>query len=200
MAPGSGARTWFPNQRLAAAPFSNVSASAERGDSIKVLVDMDTPAGVIEAVREAAAAAAAAMPTEFAGEVSVSLGDPQPPLKATLGVAFKYAHCGADAGRAGRAKTAVFEAVCAALAVAGVQYTYPPARRIGDGGYAAGGGGGEGGSSGGGAPPKPVRAPPVVLAGGLGRSDDPRGVAGDAAAGAAPPPARGGDSPKTKEA
>lgn len=91
---GSGARTWFPNQKLMASVFSNVSASGERGDAIRVVVDMDTPAGAVEGVRAACEAAAAAAPTELAEGVSVHLREAATPLKVTMVVGFRYTHSG----------------------------------------------------------------------------------------------------------
>lgn len=93
---GSGARTWWPNQKIMGAPFANVSASSERGDGIKVLVDMDTPASVLEEVRAACEAAAAAMPGELKDGLSVHLRDAAAPLKVTLVIGFGYTHNGED--------------------------------------------------------------------------------------------------------
>lgn len=131
---GSGMRTWYPNQRLMATPFSNVSASGERGDSVKVLIDMETPAGALDEVRAACEAAAAAQPTEFGEDISLHLRDCFSPMKVALVVGFKYTHNGADGGRTSRARTAMHAALADALNKAGVRYTSAPAKDDGGGG------------------------------------------------------------------
>lgn len=125
---GNGSRTWFPNQKLMGTPFSNVSASGERGDAIKILVDMDTPVGVLDAVRAACEEVVAANRTEFADGVGVHLRDASNPLKVTIVVGFKYSTNGADGGRTSTARTLMHVAVCDSLTRIGVRYTNPPAK------------------------------------------------------------------------
>ena len=125
---GNGARTWFPNQKIMGTPFSNISASGERGDAIKILVDMDTPVGVLDAVRAECEDIVAANRTEFADGVGVHLRDASNPLKITIVVGFKYSTNGADAGRTSKARTIMHVAVCEALSRAGVRYTNPPSK------------------------------------------------------------------------
>ena len=130
---GNGARTWYPNQKLIQTPFANLTASGERGDAIKLLIDIDTPAGALDALRAACEAAVAANPTEFGDSVSVHLRDASSPLKVTLVVGFNYSHSGADAGRCNKARTIMHMALCQELATQGVRYTNPPTKELYDG-------------------------------------------------------------------
>jgi len=132
---GSGLRTWFPNQKLISTPFANVSVSGERGDSIRVLIDMETPAGALDQVREACEAVALAQPTEFAEGVSLHLRDATAPMKVTLALYFTYTHNGSDAGRCSRARTAMHAALSQALVEAGVRYTTAPSKDNGPSGF-----------------------------------------------------------------
>lgn len=127
----NGAKTFYPNQKLMSAPFANVSASGNRGDSIKVVIDMDTPAGALEAVRAACEATAAASPGEFCeNSLNLTLVDADTPLKMTLSLYFKYTHNGSDVGRTSQARSAMCMALCEALTAAGIMYTNPPMRDL----------------------------------------------------------------------
>jgi small-conductance mechanosensitive channel len=91
----NGSMLWYPNQKLMAAPFTNITVSAEKWDSIRIVLDMDVAPAVMEAVKAAGEGVQAAMPTEvLAGSVGVSLRDAAAPLKYTLGMGWKYTHCG----------------------------------------------------------------------------------------------------------
>ncbi len=125
---GNGSRTWYPNNKLMTTPFSNITASGERGDSIKIVVDMETPAGVLDAVRAACEAAVAANPTEFGESVGVHISDAGTPMKMTLVVGFKYSTNGADSGRCARARTLMQLTLAEALLREGVMFTNPPTR------------------------------------------------------------------------
>ncbi|KAH7617551.1 putative Mechanosensitive ion channel protein 10 [Nannochloris sp. 'desiccata'] len=125
---GNGSRTWYPNNKLMITPFSNITASGERGDSIKFVIDMDTPAGVLDAVRAACEATVAANPTEFAEGVVVNISDAGTPMKLTLVIGFKYSTNGAEGGRCARARTLMQLALAEALIREGVMFTNPPTR------------------------------------------------------------------------
>lgn len=128
---GNGSRTWYPNQKLMATPFSNISASGERGDAIKVAIDIDTSAGALDAVRDACEQAAAERPNEFvADSVSMHLRDASTPMKITLLIGFRYTHNGSDGGRSAAARTMMHKALCDALAQNGIQYTNPPTKEL----------------------------------------------------------------------
>jgi small-conductance mechanosensitive channel len=125
---GNGSRTWYPNNKLMTTPFSNVTASGERGDSIKIVVDMETPAMVLDALRAACEATVAANPTEFAEGVGVNISDAGTPMKITLVVGFKYSTNGADSGRCARARTLMQLTLSEALTREGVLFTNPPTK------------------------------------------------------------------------
>lgn len=127
---GNGMRTWYPNQKLMGMAFANITASGERWDSIKVQIDMDTPAGAIDAVREACEAVVAEHPTEFGDSVNVQLRDAATPMKLTLVIGFKYSHNGADGGRCSDARTLMHVALARALIAAGVNYTNAPTKEL----------------------------------------------------------------------
>lgn len=127
----NGAKTFYPNQKLMSAPFANVSGSGNRSDSIQVAIDMDTPAGVLEAVRAACEATAAASPGEFCeNSLSLILVDALTPLKVELSLGFRYTHNGSDRGRTARARSSMYMALCEALTAAGITYTTPPMREV----------------------------------------------------------------------
>jgi small-conductance mechanosensitive channel len=87
---------WWPNQQLALNRFSNLSKSGNKGEAFKVLVDLDTPASVLEAVRVAAEAAIKEDPKEFNGVVGVTFRESASPLKMALNVYWEYSHAGTD--------------------------------------------------------------------------------------------------------
>jgi hypothetical protein len=125
---GNGARTWYPNNRLMTMPFSNISASGERGDCIKFVVDMDIPVGVLDALRVACEATIAANPKEFAEGSGVNISDVGTPMKLTLLVWFRYSTNGADSGRCARARTLMQLSLAEVLNREGVVFSNPPIR------------------------------------------------------------------------
>ncbi len=124
----SGQRVWVPTQRLANATFVNLTASGNKSETLRLFVDLDTPAAAIEAAQAAARGVVAAMPADLAS-ATASLRPPAPgpesalPLKVCLVVAFEHTHPGVDLARCNRARTAVYVAVARALVASGVKYS-----------------------------------------------------------------------------
>lgn len=130
MIAGNGARTWYPNQKLMGATFANISSSGERFDSIKMQVDIETPARALESVRMACEALALSEPKEFGDSVSLHLRDASTPMKITVVIVYRYNHNGADASRCAKARTLMHAALCKALTQYGIQYTNPPTKDL----------------------------------------------------------------------
>ena len=105
------ARVWWPNEKLRAAPFVNLTASGPKGETFKVMVDVATPLAVVDALKAAAERVAADEPTEFNGVVGAGLRESATPLKFTVAVYWEYSHSGVDQGRATRARTKMYAAL-----------------------------------------------------------------------------------------
>jgi hypothetical protein len=121
-----GARGCWPNVKLAAEPVLNLSRSGPKAESFRVVVDAAaaTPE-FLARIRAAADAAAARSPSDFTGDVAVSLSPAAPsadgggisPLlggaKVAVSVWWKFAVNGASP-RLGAARTAMVSAVLGA--------------------------------------------------------------------------------------
>jgi small-conductance mechanosensitive channel len=144
----SNQRVWVPNQRLCSTTFINLSASGNRTETMKVLVDLDTPPAAVDDLGAALTALAAEIPVELAS-TNVSLRESAQPMKMTVNVGYEFTHSGTDLGRTARTRTRVYLAVAKELTRAGVAYTWPAMRGgapLGPGvaaGAAVGGGGAE---------------------------------------------------------
>lgn len=133
----SNAQLWYPNEKLRAAPFINLSASGNRCETLAVAVDVDTPLGVAEDLRAAAAAVTRLQPKEVDGEPGVALAASPDPLKYVLEVSWTLSHNGVDAARGARLRNAVHAALFARLAELGVRSSAPPPRAPGNDAYGA---------------------------------------------------------------
>jgi len=143
----AGRRMWIPNQKLVTNPFVNLTTSEPKGESISVrhselrftlqnvalcsffsslqiLLDMDTPAGVLDDCLAAMEALIEEMPQEYSG-VSGSFRNAAVPMKMTLYFWVTYTHSGTDLGRLANARSQMYICVAKALQKAGVGYTWP---------------------------------------------------------------------------
>lgn len=125
----SNQRVWLPIQKLLSAPLINLTASGNRSESIKILVDMDTPATVVDDVDAAMKEVLAENPLEYSS-FAVSLRDAAMPMKFTLQIGFEFSHPGTNLGRCARARTLVFIRVANVLTKLGVKYTWPAVRGL----------------------------------------------------------------------
>lgn len=66
--------------------FTNLTRSGNKGESFRVLVDLDTSPAVLDALRAAAEAVVKAHPTEFSGVLAVNLREGGSPLKMAISV------------------------------------------------------------------------------------------------------------------
>lgn len=133
---GLGQKVWYPNQKLLGNPFINVTTSKNKGESITILVDMDTPSTTIEALETALKAYAAAQSKEIEA-LSVNVGSAAVPLKITISIYFRLTHPGIDGERTGRVRTAMYKRMAEEMTRLGVQYTWPPVKGLGAGPAAA---------------------------------------------------------------
>lgn len=117
-------QVWFPNQRLMSQPFLNLSASGNKGELFKVLVDLDTPGSVLDDVKAAMEAHMKAHPTEFTGAVGVSFNISADPMKMTLIIFYEFSHNGTDGARAADARNGMFVLISETLSKLGVRYTW----------------------------------------------------------------------------
>ena len=139
-------RLWVSNQSLITTPFINVTTSPPRNETIRVLVDLSTPAAALDIVATAMEALRHEMPQEISG-FAVNFKEASVPMKMVLSIAFDYTHNGSNIARANKTRTRVYIGVAQALAKAGVDYTWPVARpQFGPSDASAGGGGGGGGN------------------------------------------------------
>ena len=107
----------------------NLSTSGNRSESIKILVDIDTPPEVMDVVVAAMQAVADEMPTEVSS-VGGTWRDAAVPMKFTLNVWFDFTHNGTNLGRCTKVRNRMHVAVAQALTQEGVEYTWPALRKI----------------------------------------------------------------------
>lgn len=121
-----GSKVWFPNQKLRTSPFVNLSASGNKSEIIKYLLDMETSPSIIEDVEVALKEVVDQNPGEFSGLPAAALRNAMDPLKLTLFVSFEFSHNGVDLRRCRLARNKMHIGLAAVLAKKDVQYTWPP--------------------------------------------------------------------------
>ena len=126
----NGQRVWLPNQRLLTTTFVNLSTSGNHCESIRILVDLDTPPETLNALEKALEELRTSYPKEFAA-FAVSFRDVAVAMKMTIFIWMEFAFNGTDLGRCSRARTMVHVCVAKKLTELGVSYTLP--RQTGDG-------------------------------------------------------------------
>lgn len=123
----SNQKVWMPNQSLLNSSFINLSASGNKWEGIKVLVDIDTPATVLDELDASLQALLQEYPKEFEF-FGVSLKEAAVPMKMTIQVGYQFLHSGIDVARTVKARTVVHVRVAQVLSRLGVQYTWPAFR------------------------------------------------------------------------
>jgi small-conductance mechanosensitive channel len=117
-------RIWLPNQLLLAQPLINLTASGNRWEALKILIDYDTVPDVLDKVRTGLDELLKECPQEFSA-FTVSLCEPSLPLKFTLKVVYQFSHPGTSLGRCNSGRTLVYLRVAKVLNENGVKYSWP---------------------------------------------------------------------------
>lgn len=122
---------WYPNERIRATTFANVTNSGNAARSLTVALDVDTPARIPLALLDTAKEIVAQNPKEFEGEPGVSYGVSADPMKYVLTVFWTLSHPAADMARAARMQNAMNSAIFQKLAELGARSSAPPRRAPG---------------------------------------------------------------------
>lgn len=120
---------WYPNEKIRATTFVNLTNSGNAARSLAISLDVDTPAHIPLALLEAAKEVAAQQPKEFDGEPGIVYGAAPEPMRYVLTVYWTLSHPGADLGRAGRVQSAMINAILSRLAQLGARCSAPPCAR-----------------------------------------------------------------------
>lgn len=120
-----GQRVWIPNQKLLGMSFVNLSVSGNRCESIRVLVDIDTPPETLDVLRQALEDLRIKHEKEFAS-FAVSFREVSVAMKMTIFIWIEFAFNGTDIGRCSQARTLVHICLARTLKELGVSYTLPP--------------------------------------------------------------------------
>ncbi|DBA97213.1 TPA: hypothetical protein ACH3X1_014965 [Trebouxia sp. C0004] len=122
-----GGRMWYSNTKLAASNLINVSRSDAKSESFKFMVDISTPASVLDSTSQALQAHMDENLTEYkSGSLSVSFSTSDNPLKVQLAVSFEYSHNGVDGKRTEKARCGFLIVLCQSLAKLSVVNTSAP--------------------------------------------------------------------------
>ncbi|KAL0055259.1 hypothetical protein WJX82_009568 [Trebouxia sp. C0006] len=122
-----GGRMWYSNTKLAASNLINVSRSDAKCESFKFMVDISTPASVLDSTSQALQAHMDENSTEYkSGSLSVSFSTNDDPLKVQLAVSFEYSHNGVDGKRTEKARCGFLIVLCQSLAKLSVVNTSAP--------------------------------------------------------------------------
>ncbi|KAI3428453.1 hypothetical protein D9Q98_007280 [Chlorella vulgaris] len=121
-----GGRIYFPNSRLNTEQLLNLSRSSNKGETLKLSLDLSTSLEIVEMLRASVEDHVKGNPTDFSGASSVNVRALGDPMKLAIGIYYEYSHNGVDAGRCSRARSALYMVVAAALNAAHVQFTLPP--------------------------------------------------------------------------
>jgi hypothetical protein len=97
--------------------------------SLQILLDMDTPPGILDDIIAAMEALKEEMPQEFSS-VSGYFTDAAVPMKMTLKLWIGFTHNGTNLVRCARARSKMYVCVAGALQKAGVAYTWPAMRTL----------------------------------------------------------------------
>lgn len=122
---------WYPNEKIRATTFVNLTNSGNAARSLAISLDVDTPAHIPLALLETAKEVAAQQPKEFDGEPGIVYGAAPEPMRYVLTVYWTLSHPGADLGRAGRIQSAMINAILSRLAQLGARCSAPPLRAPG---------------------------------------------------------------------
>eukprot|EP00884_Botryococcus_braunii_P005990 jgi/Botrbrau1/15392/Bobra.43_2s0020.1 len=120
-----GVKIYYPTSKLVTEPIFNISRSANRWDSFKVLVDISISRDVFTVVKQSLEDLFKAHSTEYTGGNMVTSNFAGDPLKITFCVFWEYTHCGAELGRLARARHEVYMVVTETLTKMRVTYTFP---------------------------------------------------------------------------
>ncbi|KAL3133021.1 hypothetical protein ABBQ38_006930 [Trebouxia sp. C0009 RCD-2024] len=122
-----GGRMWYSNTKLAASNLINLSRSDNKHESFKFMVDISTPASVLDGMSRSMRAHMDANSTEYKpGSATVSFNSNGDPLKVQLVAGFDFSHNGVDGARTEKARSALLIVVCQALVELDVVHTSSP--------------------------------------------------------------------------